>query len=203
MNHKAQTEQTIDKTGQAGAKTKGAAFIRLSVRDIALCSLFAALTAAGTFVRVPFGYAPFTLQVFVTSLAGLMLGAKRGALSQLIYVALGLMGVPILASGGGPGYFLVPSCGFVLALPLSAAVIGLVYRPDTTTTVRRAILACVAGLAVLYAVGLSYMAFILGAVQHTPIPLNRLLTAAMLPYLPADAAKIAVCVWLTRRLPKL
>ena len=176
-------------------------FFHLTIRDISLCSLFAALTAAGTFIRVPFGYAPFTLQVFVTSLAGLMLGAKRGALSQLIYVALGLMGVPILASGGGPGYFLVPSCGFVLALPLSAAVIGLIYRPQPTT--RRAVLACVAGLAVLYAVGLSYMAFILGAVQHTPIPFWRLLTVAMLPYLPADAAKIAVCVILTRKLPKL
>ena len=174
---------------------------RLTVRDIALCSLFAALTAAGTFIRIPFGYAPFTLQVFVTSLAGLMLGAKRGALSQLIYVALGLLGVPILASGGGPGYFLVPSCGFVLALPVSAAVIGLLYNPHPT--VRRAILACTAGLAVLYVIGLGYMAVILGAVQHTPIPFGRLLTVAMLPYLPADAAKIAVCVWLTRKLPTL
>ena len=73
----------------------------MKARNLILTALFAALTAIGAFIRIPFAFSSITLQFFFTAMAGLLLGAKLGALSQLLYVVLGLVGVPIFAAGGG------------------------------------------------------------------------------------------------------
>ncbi|MFQ5769363.1 MAG: biotin transporter BioY, partial [bacterium] len=93
-----------------------------------LSSLFAALTAAGAFIKIPLPYVPITLQTFFVLLAGLVLGPKFGALSQIIYLAVGLLGVPIFAHGGGPGYILQPTFGYLLGYPIAAFVIGLLTK---------------------------------------------------------------------------
>ena len=66
-------------------------------RTMSLAALFAALTAIGAFLQIPVGITSITLQFLFTSLAGLLLGAKWGALSQLVYVILGLVGLPVWA----------------------------------------------------------------------------------------------------------
>ena len=72
-------------------------------RKAVLVALFAVLTAVGAFVRVPLPGVPFTLQVPAVLLAGVALGPWLGAASQLAYLAVGLLGLPVFASGGGPG----------------------------------------------------------------------------------------------------
>ena len=79
-------------------------------KDLTLCALFVALIAAGAFIKIPVPVVPFTLQTLFTMLAGLLLGAKRGCTAVCIYIILGLMGLPIFASGGGPGYIFQPAC---------------------------------------------------------------------------------------------
>lgn len=166
----------------------------MRTKELVRCALFAALTAAGALIRVPVGGLIYTLQFLFTALAGLLLGAKWGALSQLLYVALGLFGLPLFGGGGGVLYVLQPTCGFVLALPLSAWVIG---RLRT-----RAVPACLAGLAVVYAVGLLYLALILNVYLGRDIALWPLMAAYVLPYLPGDALKIFACALLCKRLPR-
>ena len=89
----------------------------LSVRETALCGLFAALIAAGAFIRIDLPVQPFpmhfTLQIFFSLLAGLLLGPRPGAVSVGIYLAVGLMGVPVFAAGGGPAYLIRPTFGFL------------------------------------------------------------------------------------------
>ena len=96
----------------------------IKTRDLIYCALFAALTAIGAFLHFQLFQATITLQFFFTAMAGLLLGAKLGALSQLLYVALGLVGVPIFAAGGGFGYIFNPTFGFLLGLIPTAWVIG-------------------------------------------------------------------------------
>ena len=93
-----------------------------------LAALFAALTAVGAFLKIPVGTVSFTLQVFFTCMAGVLLGPYWGALSQLVYVALGLAGLPIFTMGGGLTYFAVPTFGFLLGLIPMAFVVGLLSR---------------------------------------------------------------------------
>ena len=63
----------------------------MQIRTMTRVALFAALTAVGAFIRIPLGYSSITLQTFFTAMAGCVLGPWYGALSQLVYVALGLV----------------------------------------------------------------------------------------------------------------
>ena len=76
-----------------------------NTRKLVYTALLAALTAAGAFMRIPMGYSSVTLQYLFTAMAGLLLGRKWGALSQLIYVCLGLVGLPIFTMGGGFDFY--------------------------------------------------------------------------------------------------
>jgi len=152
----------------------------------------------GAFIRIPVPVVPFTLQYLFTMLAGLLLGSKRGAVSVAVYVLLGLVGLPIFTLGGGFGYVFQPTFGFLLGLIPSALVIGLITRKSRRPL--RIILACVAGLATLYAVGLPYMGLILNVYLDKGWSLGRLLRDGMLLFLPGDALKIAVAAIL---FPKL
>lgn len=167
-------------------------------RALVRCALFAALTAAGALIRIQFFQATLTLQFFFTILAGLLLGARLGALSQALYVFLGLAGMPVFAAGGGIGYLFHPTFGFVLGLIPAAWLIGKLGA--TARSARRVTLACLGGLAVLYAVGLPYIALIVRVYQGGSIGTAALVTAYMLPYLPGDCLKIAACAALAPRI---
>ena len=158
----------------------------MTTRQLVRTALFAALTAVGAFLKIPLGPSAITLQFFFTAMAGCLLGSGCGALSQLIYVALGLLGLPVFTAGGGFSYVLHPTFGFLLGLIPAAWVIGRLAR--STRSFWRIALAALAGLAVLYAVGLPYMA---------GMDLSAILWAGMLPFLPGDALKILVTALLT------
>ena len=174
----------------------------MSARKLVYTALFAALTAAGAFLRIPLGVSSITLQFLFTAMAGVLLGAGGGALSQAVYVAMGLLGLPIFTAGGGFGYVLQPTFGFLLGLIPAAAAIGAMTRRSTSPV--RIALACVAGLAVLYAIGVPYMALILNGYMGKGMSVSALLWAGMLPFLPGDAIKIVItavlCPLLRRRI---
>ena len=149
----------------------------MKVKDLILTALFAALTAIGAFLGFKFVLASITLQFLFTAMAGVLLGRRYGALSQAVYVLLGLVGVPIFAQGGGFSYVLQPTA-----------------------------LAMLAGLAVLYAIGVPYMALIANGYLGKGLTFWQVMRSGMLIYLPGDMLKIAVgsalCVAVERRLPK-
>ena len=95
-----------------------------TLRSLILAALLGALTAIGAWLQIPVGITSITLQFLFTAFAGVLLGWKWGAVSQLLYVAIGLLGLPVFTQGGGIGYVLQPSFGFLLGLIPAAAVIG-------------------------------------------------------------------------------
>ena len=173
----------------------------MHTRTLTRTALFTALTAAGAFIRIPLGYSSITLQFFFTAMAGCLLGPVWGPVSQAVYVALGLIGLPIFTQGGGLTYLLQPTCGFLLGLIPAAWVIGLLTARRPPHPVRTA-LACLAGLTVLYAVGLPYMAVILNQYMGKAMDFSAILWAGMLPFLPGDMLKIAVTAVLAPLLQK-
>lgn len=70
-------------------------------KNLMYCSLFTTLIAVGAFIKIPIPVVPFTLQFLFTTLAGLLLGSKMGAVSVIAYMVLGLVGLPIFSEGGG------------------------------------------------------------------------------------------------------
>ena len=165
----------------------------MKIRTMTRVALFAALTAVGACIRIPLGYSSITLQTFFTAMAGCVLGPWYGALSQLVYVALGLVGLPIFTQGGGIGYLMQPTCGFLIGLIPAAWVIGRIAgrKPEP----KQIVPACLLGYGVLYAIGVPYMALILNTFLGKGMGFSAIMWAGMIPFLPGDMIKI-LCITL-------
>jgi biotin transport system substrate-specific component len=122
------TSAPENETAAASAVALPAPVARSSVStDVALISTFAAFVAVCAIlpgIPTPSGV-PITLQTFAVILAGLVLGWRRGGLAVLLYVVLGLAGLPIFSGGvGGVAVLAGPSVGYLLAFPFAAALAG-------------------------------------------------------------------------------
>lgn len=151
--------------------------------------LFAIATAVSAKVQVnlPNTPVPFTFQPMLVLLAGGLLGARLGAASQVLYLTLGVIGIPVFAFGGGAAYLLGHTGGYLLAYPLAAAAAGAIAGPRLA----RAGLAMLAGLAIIYAGGVAWLAVLFGA--------EAVLALGLLPFLLADLVKAAVAAIVVSR----
>lgn len=143
--------------------------LRLSLREMILCAMFVALVAAGAFIRIPVGTDVYTLQFLFTLLAGLLLGARLGATAVATYVLLGLVGVPVFASGGGPGYVLQPTFGYLIGFILQAWYCGAAARRLSARNFKRLLAINGVGMAIVYVIGISYFYFVSNYVIDAPI----------------------------------
>lgn len=128
-----------------------------NTRNLILVSMFAALTAVGAFIKVPIPYVPFTLQYLFCALAGVILGSRLGALSQILYVAIGLLGVPIFTEGGGFNYIFKPTFGYLIGFIIAAYVIGKVRENIRELTFIKALFMMLSGLFFIYLFGVVYL----------------------------------------------
>lgn len=163
-----------------------------NTRLLVMIPVFSALTAVGAFIELPIGPAPISLQSFFVILAGLVLGPRGGALSQIIYILLGLSGLPVFTAGGGLGYILRPSFGYLLGFVLAACVAGWLGQVlDARRPGRITVIAVVASLAI-YAVGAPWLALNLKLVAHKPEAFSFALKSGLLLFLPGDLLKCLV-----------
>ncbi len=154
---------------------------------IALFAAFTALTARIT-IPLPFTPVPITLQVMAVLLAGLVLGPRGGAISQLAYLAAVAAGLPLDARGLGPAALLGPTGGYLLGFAPAAFVTGwLAERLHTMGAWGGSFIAALAGVAVIYACGVAWLApgvgslgaaWTLGAAPFILIDLGKALVAA-------------------------
>lgn len=131
--------------------------MKLKTRDLILISIFAALTAIGAFIRIPIPIVPFTLQYFFCALGAILLGSKRGALAQILYVFIGLIGIPVFTQGGGPSYVFQPTFGYLIGFIVGAFIIGKIIEKVKSVNPKTIFLAGILGLLVIYIFGVSYM----------------------------------------------
>ena len=173
---------------------------------LALCGLFTALMAVGAFIHimVPLGIWQVTisLQIFVAMLAGLFLGRRLGFLSVLAYLVLGLAGLPVFAHGGGLGYLMKPTFGFLLGFPCAAWMTGLLAGNPSRAGLKRLLGAAFGGEMVYYACGLVYYDVMFNLVlQNTGgIGLVRLLEIWFLSTVLPDWVLCALAVLVYRKL---
>lgn len=160
--------------------------------DAVLIALFTALTAVGAFIKIPIPHVPLTLQTLMVMFAGLILGSRRGALSQVLYLVLGLLGLPIFAQGGGPAYILQPSFGFLLGFVAGAYVIGKMTEGERNLSLSRTLMALILGQASIYLLGIAYLYLNLNFILHKPITLASVVKIGILIFIPGDILKTAV-----------
>lgn len=174
--------------------------MKLSTREIALVSLFTALIAIGAFIRIPLPYVAVTLQLFFTTMAGILLGPKLGPLSVGLYVGIGLIGIPVFTQGGGLGYILKPTFGYLLAFILGTYITARISYAARWPSFARLVLAAFAGLALVYAIGTIYVYIINTVYLGNAMSLRTLLWACIVIPLPGDVLLSFIAAYLGVRL---
>ncbi len=162
-----------------------------TVRNLILCALFVALIAVGAFLRVPVPVVPFTLQLLFTMMAGLLLGGKLGAVSVCAYIAMGLLGLPVFAEGGGFSYVLKPSFGYIIGFAVAAYFTGMIANKVPNPGYRRLLLANFVGLAIVYLFGMAYYYIMSNFYLGSPIGIWPLFLYCFILAVPGD---IVLCV---------
>ena len=160
-------------------------------KNLINCSLFTALIAVGAFIKIHIPVVPFTLQFLFTTLAGLLLGSRKGTISVVAYMLLGLAGLPIFSEGGGIWYIFKPSFGYIIGFCLGTFVTGLISERMKEKTVPRYLLANFIGLLIVYAAGMVYYYVICNYVIDTPIAVGPLFLYCFLLAVPGD---ICLCI---------
>ena len=157
-------------------------------KTLIYCSLFTALIAVGAFIKIPVPVVPFTLQYLFTMLAGLLLGSRRGTISVVAYMLLGLAGLPIFSEGGGLWYVFKPSFGYIIGFCLGTYVTGRIAEHLKKKTVFRYLFANLAGLMIVFACGTLYSYIVRIYVINTPIGIWPLILYCFLLAVPGDIA---------------
>ncbi|MFZ5974013.1 MAG: biotin transporter BioY [Bacillota bacterium] len=167
---------------------------------LVLCALFAALIAVGAFIKIPMFGVPFTLQTFFCILAGLLLGADRGALAVGVYIFIGLAGIPVFTNGGGPGYIFQPSFGYIMGFFFGTYAAGRIAHAKRTASAARFFVAGFIGVLIVYVIGMTYLYIISNFYLHKQIGLDYVLVYCFLLLLPGDVFKCFVAAILAKRL---
>lgn len=175
-----------------------------STKDLVSIALAIALIAVGAFIRImsPYGV-PFTLQPLMVMLCSLILRRYRATVAVLLYLLIGLLGIPIFALGGGPAYVFQPSFAYLLAfIPMSLVISFTKSHLPGPQWVRIAV-ACLLGELVLYGLALPYVGFLMRWVLHKDYSLTRLIQVFCLLYLPTDLVQGVLAGILALRLRRL
>ena len=169
------------------------------IKMLILAALFAALTAVFSqiIIPLPFTPVPINLATLAVFLAGALLGAKWGTVSMCVYVALGLVGLPVFASlQGGFGVLAGPTGGYIVGYILAAVIVGsIVDHSDKKIWIYP--IAMVAGLAGCYLLGTIWYTI---SMQTSFIVA---LAACVVPFLIGDALKIIAASLLGVKLRKI
>jgi len=164
------------------------------LRNMVYASLMAALIAVGAYLHVPLGPVPIVLQNLFVLLAGLLLGCRWGAISTVIYLLVGTIGIPVFAgASGGLAHLLGPTGGYLFGFVIAAFLTG--YIADQFKQHLVAQIAAVAvGSIAIYALGVPWLKFVAG------LSWSKAFLVGMLPFLPGDALKACAAVLLAKTL---
>ena len=154
-----------------------------------------ALTAAAAQVSIPLPFTPvpFTLQPMIVLLGGAALGSRLGMSSQVLYLFLGLAGLPVFAASPvlpqGLGRLLGPTGGYLLSYPLAAFVAGWLGERSFDRRYLTSLAAMAVGLTVVFSCGVAWLAWF---AQPAAVGLSAALRTGLVPFLLADAMKVAL-----------
>lgn len=181
------------KSGKALCKTMNTE--QTSLRAMVYASLFGALTAVGAYIIIPLPPVPITLQTLFLGLAGTLLGGRLGALSQVVYLLLGIIGLPVFAGGkAGLGVLFGPTGGYLIGFIAAAYVIGKLTALKSRPGFLWLCLSLVAGTVVLYALGALQLALV------ARLTLAKALLVGVLPFLAGDGIKIVLTALIALKL---
>jgi biotin transport system substrate-specific component len=175
-------------------------------RVIVVISFFTALTAISAFIEIPIPLVPLTLQTLFVLLSGALLGARYGCYSQVVYLCLGLLGLPIFSKGGGIGYIFQPSFGYLFAFPISAYFAGklikLLESRGHSFTFYNILLFNFLALLPIFIIGVLYLYINLNYIIGKHIDFYKACWTGFIVFIPGDIIKIILATMITIKMKK-
>lgn len=160
------------------------------IKDLVMCSLFSALISVCGIITVP-SAVPFTLQTFAVMLSVYVLGLKNGIISLIIYILLGIVGMPVFSGmQAGFGAIAGPTGGFIIGFIPMCFVFGLLINKSK-------VLCCILSLSVLY---------LFGGVWYSAVTSSSLLAAfviSVVPFIIPDILKVLLAFFIGNRILKI
>lgn len=159
--------------------------MKFTLKEITLSSLFAALTAIGAQIAVPTPFVPITLETFFVHLAGIVLGKKCGAISQIVLLLLGAVGLPVFSQfRGGLHVILGPTGGYLLSFPIIAYLTGLLLESKPHVKKLHIFFISVLGLIICYTMGTIQLSIV------AKLNFVKAIFAGVIPFIPFDIVKL-------------
>jgi len=161
----------------------------MKTTEMILVSMFAALMAifAQITIPLPISPVPITMQELAVCLAAAILGSRLALLSQLIYIAVGIIGMPVFSGGtAGLARLMGPTGGYITGFLLASYVIGKIVEQRPLPTIRRTFLAMLCGLLLIYTCGMLQLSLVTG------ITLKAAFLSGVIPFIGIAIIKIVL-----------
>lgn len=160
--------------------------MELDTKKMVYAGLFGSLTALGAYIIIPFPLVPITCQTLFLNLSAAFLGGRYAALSQLIYIFLGIMGLPVFAGGkGGLGVLFGPTGGYLLGFILAAFITGSLIEKSKKGIIAL-VLPMLLGMVVIYMLGVLQLSLV------SRLSLKRAILVGVIPFIIGDFFKILI-----------
>lgn len=153
--------------------------------DMTKMALMVAMNCISAYIIIPlpFSMSPIALQTLIVNLTGYLLTAKQAFITMLVYLLVGLAGVPVFTGGsGGPGKLFGPTGGYLFGFLVTAVFLAYT-RGEKYNFKRYALLGCVIGVPLIYAFGVTQLKFVTG------MDWTKALMTGALPFIPLDIVK--------------
>ena len=164
----------------------------MKTKRLTLCAFFIVLYILGSKITVPLGVIPLTLQTMMIIIAGILLKPSEIFISYGVYFLMGLVGLPVFATGGGIAYVLQPSFGFLLSFPFAASFIAYMKEHYHFHNFLSLYPICLIALLFIYAVGCIYMYGIFNFYMDVQKDFASIIAIGATPFVISDAISIAI-----------
>ena len=167
----------INKNHRGASVNKTAEMTRMALMVAMNC------VSAYIIIPLPFSLSPLALQTMIVNLTGYVLNAKQAFMTMLVYLLVGLAGVPVFTGGSaGPGKLFGPTGGYIIGF-LFTAVFLAYFRGEKYSFKRYALLGCVIGIPLIYVFGVVQLKLITG------MGWDKAIMTGALPFIPLDIVK--------------
>ncbi|MFC1649959.1 biotin transporter BioY [Candidatus Latescibacterota bacterium] len=156
------------------------------IHNLTKTALFAAIISISAYIRIPTSIVPLTFQSVAVLITGYSLGPRLGAYATILYTAVGLIGLPVFSSGGGPAYIFSPTFGYIIGFTFCAVLTGYLAKFNLKGSIPKAYIIMLAGLAGIYIPGVLWLLISLRWISAVQIDIPSVIKAGLLIPLAGD-----------------
>lgn len=162
---------------------------KLELKEMVFIALFAALTAVSSYIVIPlpFSPVPITAQTLIVMLAGSTLKPRTAFMSMIVFLFLGICGLPIFSGGrSGIGTLLGPTGGYLISWPIAVAVMSTILKKIKPTFKSLLLINFLGGVLIIYVIGIFHLSLLTGT------KISQAFAMGALPFIPGDLAKVVL-----------